>query len=202
MTSAAAVIVVCTGAWWLVRSPPPRTEATLPVATLPASSVPLDSTPARVSTTVPDGVVVHVAGAVAEPGVYEVEPGSRVVEAIERAGGVTEGADAAALNLAAIFPDGARIVVPLKGEPVPPDVIFTSGAADGTDGPRTPGALVNVNRATASELEALPGVGPATAAAIVDERTTHGPFVSIADLERVPGIGPVRLAALSELVTT
>lgn len=215
VTSAVAVLIVCAGGWWLVRSPPPPTEAALPMATTTpvgtraAEPVLAPASPASSGTAPVDAaadVVVHVAGAVERPGVYELPVGSRVDHAIERAGGASPTADTGALNLAAVVPDGARVVVPEQGESLPSGAELGLDTA-GVDGvPSSAGsgttAVVDVNRAAAFELETLPGVGPATAAAIIEERERNGPFATVADLERVPGIGPVRLAAISELVTT
>jgi len=128
--------------------------------------------------------------------VYELEQNSRVQHAIEAAGGVVDGADPDALNLAAMVVDGGRVYVPIAGEIVP----VVSGQS-GSSEEQIP-TIVDVNRASALELEALPGVGPATAAAIISERDSGGPFVSVDDLQRVPGIGPAKLDLLRDLVTT
>lgn len=185
-----ATLIVCAGAYWLVRSPPPPTEASLPVATT-ASSGPGTTTPVPEP---PSRVFVHVTGAVVEPGVFELPAGARVRDAVVAAGGPTAEADWNALNLAAVVADASRVYVPVVGEDVPvepsPEV---AGAAAGP---------IDVNRATADQLDELPGVGPATAAAIVTERERNGPFVNVDDLDRVPGIGPAKLEALRDLVTT
>jgi competence protein ComEA len=138
-------------------------------------------------------VIVHVAGAVNAAGVYSLPAGSRVDDAVAAAGGSTSAADPDALNLAATLTDGSRVYVPLVGEVVAVEAIDTTAPATGP---------LDVNRASASELDTLPGIGPATATAIVTERDRNGPFASVADLERVPGIGPAKLAALSDLVST
>lgn len=207
VTSALAVIVVCVGGWWLIRTPATPPESALPVAAaeVAAGSVTLPP-PSTVESSAPEAgtespsVVVHVAGAVIVPGVFEFSAGGRVADAIDRAGGPSVDADVAALNLAAPLVDGTRIYVPIVGEDVPIDrAVPSADPSDAGDGPTGP---IDVNRAGASELETLPGVGPATAAAIVTERDRNGPFVSFADLERVPGIGPAKLAAMDGLVTT
>ena len=207
--SAVAVVVVCAGAFWLVRSPPPPTEATLPLVSTSAASVPVgasDDTVASVPLDAPAStgaptVVVHVAGAVVAAGVYELPAGARVDGALAVAGGPVPDADPDALNLAAPVVDGSRIYVPRIGEEVPPTVtaqaVGTVGAVE-TGVPTT----VDVNEASAAALEDLPGVGPATATAIVAERERNGPFLSVDDLERVAGIGPAKIDALRELVTT
>ena len=141
-------------------------------------------------------VVVHVAGAVAEPGVYELPSGSRVLVAIDAAGGPLPKAEPSALNLAAPLVDGERIYVPRVGEIVPVAVDDpSSGAGVQPSGP------VDVNHATVDQLDELPGIGPATAAAIVDHREQNGPFATVDDLEAVRGIGPAKLEAIRDLVS-
>lgn len=192
ITSAAAVLAVCAGLFWLVRTSPPPTEAGLPMAT----SIP--TVPVTAAVPEPTGPVsVHVAGAVERAGVYELQVGSRVQDAIAAAGGATPEADANALNLAAELVDGTRVYVPVAGEALPVDGGGVSPPpASASTGP------VDLNRATAAELDVLPGVGPATAAAIVTERERNGPFLSVDELTRVRGIGPAKLEALAGLVTT
>lgn len=196
VVSALAVVVVCAGVFWLVRTPPPPTEASLPRAV--ASSVPEPSLPAvdpDAVTTGADFVAVHVAGAVLHPGVYELEANGRVQDAVEAAGGLADGADPNALNLAAVVVDGSRVYVPLIGEAVAIADLSVSG------GEQTQ-AIVDVNRASAVELESLPGIGPATAAAIIAERDSGGPFIDVDALQRVPGIGPAKLELLRDRVAT
>lgn len=204
IASAVAVLIVCGGAYWLVRTPPPPIEAALPrveAAGSPASTLPVPvAVSPEVSAAPTSRVTVHVAGSVLTPGVYELTSGARVHEAIDRAGGMAGAADVDTLNLAAPLVDGSRIHVPAVGEDVSAvaliDVPFVESAGDaGLVGP------VNVNRATAADLVGLPGVGPATSAAIITERQRNGPFLSVEDLERVPGIGPSKLASIRDLVT-
>lgn len=203
VTSAIAVAMVCGGAYWLVRAPAPPTESVLPRAVADpaaiATLVPPSAAPTPSDLSRPSGmVVVHVAGAVDRPGVYELAAESRVGDAIEVAGGASSGAAIDVLNLAAQLADGSRVYVPLVGEEVTGPLVAgdPSASATDTEGP------IDVNRSSAGELEALPGIGPATAAAIVTERERNGPFASFEDLDRVPGIGPAKLEALSGLVTT
>ncbi len=214
VTSSIAVIVVCLGGWWLLRSPVPPAESALPRATVSAAattSLPLVTlpTPSRAGAsagTLPSSsvVIVHVAGSVVRPGVYELPSTGRVVAAVEAAGGATAEADTSQLNLASPLVDGSRIYVPAVGEEVAPLVVPSGTAVGGNEanGAAIGGVVLDVNTATADELDELPGVGPATASAIVTERDRNGPFVSIDDLERVPGIGPAKLAAMRDLVTT
>ena len=153
-------------------------------------------------------VVVHVTGAVIRPGVVTLGEGSRVNDAISAAGGVSPDADTQQLNLARVLTDGEQIRVPRIGE-VLPDPAPQSGAAAtpgaGTD-PGKPGAgsasgTVNINTASASDLEKLPGIGPALAQRIVEYRDSHGPFASVDALTDVPGIGKAKLEALREQAT-
>ena len=154
-------------------------------------------------------IVVHVVGAVVSPGVVVLADGARVADAIAAAGGAASDADTEQLNLARVLGDGEQVRVPHAGEqlvapdpgPSPPGA-SGGGAAAGSSGGSTPGGgVVNINTAGASELEALPGIGPALAARIVEYRDGHGPFASVDDLTDVPGIGPAKLEALRSQAT-
>jgi competence protein ComEA len=138
-------------------------------------------------------LIVDVAGAVREPGVYEFVEGDRVIDAIERAGGPMPKADLSLLNLAAPLTDGTQILVPKAG---PPGAVAPGGATPGSSG-----GLLNVNTASATELEALPGIGEVLAATIVEYRTQNGPFSSVEDLMDVSGIGPATLDEIRDQVT-
>ncbi|MEZ5101989.1 MAG: ComEA family DNA-binding protein [Thermoleophilia bacterium] len=138
----------------------------------------------------PAEVVVDVAGAVREPGLYRLPEGSRVHDAIARAGGPTRRASVAGVNLAAPLVDGTQIVVPTRQE---------ANDAQSAAGEAAPGP-VRLSTATVEELDALPGVGPVTAQKIVAYREEHGPFRSVDDLDVIPGIGPARLEQLRDLV--
>jgi competence protein ComEA len=147
--------------------------------------------------------VVHVAGAVAAPGVYTLPAGARVIDAVDQAGGASPEADLGALNLAAPVRDGERIYVPLPGE-TPPAVLgsdVSGPSAGGSSGETGASGLVPVNTATAEELTALPGIGPVLAQRIVDFREAHGPFDALGDLGEVSGIGPKILASLADAVS-
>jgi competence protein ComEA len=136
--------------------------------------------------------LVHVAGAVRSPGVYQLRDGERIQDAVRRAGGPRPGADLNAINLAAKVADGQQVVVPRRGAAGAAPV---GGAAAGEPG-APPQAPVSLNTATAEQLDTLDGVGPATASKILEYRRQHGGFRSIDDLGEIPGIGPKRLAAL------
>ncbi|MEA2522044.1 MAG: competence protein ComEA [Actinomycetota bacterium] len=139
-------------------------------------------------------LIVDVTGYVHKPGVFEFPPGSRVIDAVERAGGATSNADLSALNLAALLVDGSQIVVPKDGGSI-------DGGSAGASPGATGGSIININSASESELETLTGVGPVLSAAIVQYRTDHGPFTSVDQLEDVSGIGPATLEALRPQVT-
>jgi competence protein ComEA len=140
-------------------------------------------------------LVVDVAGAVRRPGVYEFHEGDRVVDAIHAAGGSTPKASLDALNLAAPLVDGVQILVPVAAPAaaMPPGSGSVAGA--------TAAPLINVNTASATDLEALPGIGEVIAQRIIDYRTQNGPFAAVDDLLDVSGIGDAILGDISDLVT-
>ena len=140
----------------------------------------------------PEPLIVHVTGAVRRPGVYTLPDGTRVIDAVERAGGITRKADAVTVNLAAPLVDGAQVLIPEAYAP-------GAGAAPTGPGPAASG-IVHLNSADVAALDALPGIGPATAQRIVDWRQANGGFATVEDLEQVPGIGPAKLDALRDLV--
>lgn len=165
-------VMVTFGAWWW---------ATAGVDTSPVESVlPVIES---VEPTEPDVVVVHVSGAVQNPGVVRLVQGARAIDAIEAAGGAGPDAALAGVNLAAEVVDGSQIRVPRVGDPV------ASGAA-------AEESLVVVNQADATALETLPGVGPVLAARIIEHRDRQGPFTTPEDLLDVSGIGESILARL------
>lgn len=183
VAGAAAAVVLALGAWLLLRTPTgPPPETFLPMADAAASST---------SSSTPATVLVHAAGAVAHPGVYELVAGARVADLIDAAGGPTPDADVDQLNLAAPVADGERVYVPRAGEIVPGD----PGNGDSPKGP------LDLNTATLDQLDELPGIGPATAKAIIDERDRRGGFTSVEELLDVRGIGPAKLEQLRDLVT-
>jgi competence protein ComEA len=133
-------------------------------------------------------LVVDVAGAVARPGLYHLAAGTRIADAVAAAGGASAKADMTLVNLAAPLADGEQVLVPQHGAAAP------SGGAPSATAP------VDLNTASAEQLDALPGIGPTTAQKIIDYRQANGPFRSVDDLEAVPGIGPSKLAQLKGLV--
>jgi competence protein ComEA len=138
-------------------------------------------------------VTVHVVGEVRRPGVYELAGSSRVRDAVDAAGGLLGAAEQAAVNLARTVVDGEQIVVPRQGEAAP-------GGASGSGSTSSAPGKVDLNTASAEQLDTLPGIGPATAAKIVADRAANGPFRSVDDLMRVSGIGPAKFDSLKDLV--
>ncbi len=134
-------------------------------------------------------IYVHILGAVAHPGLYELHDGARVVDAVAAAGGLTDGADQSQVNLARFLTDGEQISVPLVGQT---PVGTTAGVSTGK---------VNINTADAMALETLPRVGPAMAARIIAWREANGRFTSVDDLRSVSGIGDRTFDALKDLIT-
>jgi len=171
---------------WYVRSLPRPVE----VSTTPSGAT--ASAPASASPSPEVIVLVDVAGWVRHPGVYEFGEGARVIDAIDAAGGVRTGALLEALNLAAPLADGTQILVPREGQ---------EGVAPPVTGGAVAGGLINVNTATATELEELPGVGEVIGQAIIDYRTENGPFTSVDQLLDVSGIGDATLENIRDLVT-
>lgn len=172
-----------------------------PGAGVSASSASSAATPS-VEATDPPHVYVHVIGAVERPGVYDLETGARVIDAVTAAGGLKPEAGAAGVNLARVLSDGEQIAVPTKeqlakGEAVP-GAAGTGGV--GASGPAQ-GGKVNINTADAAMLDTLPGVGPSTAQKIIADREANGPFAAVEDLGRVSGIGPKKLDGLKDLIS-
>ncbi|MFD6103080.1 ComEA family DNA-binding protein [Nocardia salmonicida] len=224
------IAVVLTGV--IVLRDQPVARAVPPVPALRAESIAVHADPtvavAAVSGRGPSTsaeVVVSVVGLVERAGLHRLPDGSRIADALEKAGGTREGADLAGLNLAQRLSDGDQVVVgatdPQIGQPRLGSIMIGAGRASppaptnagpskvGSDstGPSTGGGTgaksrIDLNTATEAELDALPGVGPVTAKAILAWRSTNGRFTDVAQLGEVDGIGPARLARLRELVTT
>lgn len=146
-------------------------------------------------------VYVDVDGAVARPGVYRLKDGARVSQAIDAAGGLTADADVTGLNRASKVADGQKIYVPKVGEQ---QTVSADGGADGgavlASGANDVAGLVNINTASAAELQTLSGIGPSMAQSIIDERTKNGAFASVDDLMRVSGIGEKKLAKIKDCI--
>ncbi|WP_084622815.1 helix-hairpin-helix domain-containing protein, partial [Nocardioides sp. CF8] len=205
--SIVVAVAVAVASWLAVRSDPEPVPALAPVSEplvstspvppgSPASIPPGPATGTATGTATGSAeVTVDVAGKVRSPGIAVLPPGSRVVDAVEAAGGARRGVDLASLNLARPLVDGEQILV---GLPVPAGVVGSLGA---TPGPAQTGPLVNLNTADPVTLETLPGVGPVTAGAIVSWRTEHGGFTAVEELLEVDGIGDATLAEIAPHVT-
>lgn len=152
----------------LLTSPPRGTEVPL----LPAPT--------------PRPIVVQVSGAVAVPGLYELDYGSRAQDAVDAAGGATDVANLDALNLARRLDDGDQVHVPIAGEAGASSAVFP----------------LNINIATLDEFSQLPGIGPVIAQAIIDYRNSHGDFQNPAEIQNVAGIGPSTFNSIEHLITT
>jgi competence protein ComEA len=157
-----------------------------------APVVPARASPAAAAVATARRLVVDVVGAVRRPGLVRLPEGSRVADAIARAGGLRRGAERAGVNFAAPVSDGQQVVVPQRGAAVAAGA--GAGATSASTGP------VSLNSATAEQLDTLPGVGPVTAEKIVAYRQQHGAFRSVDELDAISGIGPSRIADLRGLV--
>lgn len=181
LATAGAVLLV----WWLLSARPQTTTAETP---LPFAA---SSAPAKPDQPPAGELVIDVVGKVNKPGIVTIPKGSRVYEAIEAAGGLKGKVDTTALNMARVLADGEQLLVGLEPAAVP------GGATTG----EAATAKINLNSATAEQLDTLPGVGPVTAQSILSWRTENGRFGSIDDLLEVKGIGDSTLAELRDLVT-
>jgi competence protein ComEA len=180
--------------WWSRPEPRPAPQPIVRPAAQPAIAPPMGaSTP----TPSPSPLVVDVAGKVRHPGVVSLPPGARVIDAIKEAGGVRPGTKTGTLNLARHVVDGEQILVGVNATPAPTSPpTGTSGAP----GPAAQGPPMDLNSATATQLDQLPGVGPVLAQRIVDYRTQHGGFRSVDELRQVSGIGDAKYADIKSLV--
>jgi competence protein ComEA len=203
----AAVAVLITVFTMIRDRPAPVVSAKLPPVEMVSSASRSPAANAAPSSEQP--VVVSVVGLVRKPGLATLAPGARIADALNAAGGALDGADTIGLNMARQLADGEQIVVGIAPPSGQPAVLGSSvaastaapGAATASSSPGpAPGELLNLNTATAQQLDALPGVGPVTAAAIVAWRDAHGKFTSIDQLGEVDGIGPARLEKLRALV--
>ena len=201
---AVALVVAAFGVRYVVAGHASAAPSGTLLSLAPSSSPQPEPAP---SASVAATITVYVCGAVARPGVYDLALGSRVADLVKAAGGAAAKAELSAVNLAAKLADGQQIVVPRKVAGASAATGAIASAPTGAAAPVTgtaasaPQALVNLNTATLEELDALPGVGPATAQKIIDYRTQSGGFKTIDDLKNVSGIGDVKFAALKDAVT-
>jgi len=212
LAAIAAIAVLVTIFTLMREEPAPVVSAKLPPVDMAASATrsPAPSPSAGLN----QPVVVSVVGLVHTPGLVTLAPGARIADALKAAGGTTEGADTVGLNMARQVEDGEQIVVgiaPAKGQTAVLGSSVSSGTAaagppsstaarPGTPGRAGKSEVINLNTATVQQLDALPGVGPVTAGAIVAWRAAHGKFASVDQLGEVDGIGPGRLEKLRPLV--
>ena len=207
-----ATTIASAGIWLLVRPSAPLVESVVPHASGVGIVAPLSTLPTPLT------VRIHVAGAVVHPGVYTVSSSSRVVDAVEAAGGATSRADLERINLAQTIVDTEQVFVPFRSSritkvtvaprlrpsrtTVPVSLPTIPGALPIIGAPGTTATpLINLNSATSDQLDTLPGVGPSTAKAIISYRNRKGPFGKVEDLLNVPGIGPSKVAAIRDQVT-
>jgi competence protein ComEA len=202
LTGGVTALVLAGVAWFIMKPTPVPIDAFVPQVTSMA-------TPTSLS---PSQVKVHVAGAVTSPGVYQLSSSARVVDAITAAGGALRSADLESINLAQTLTDTEQVYVPVKKVSRPRVTIAprlrpqrtsptTIPASSGGAATMPSTKLVNLNTATAAELDSLTGVGPSTAKAIIAYRAKKGSFSKVEDLLNVPGIGPAKLAAMRDEVT-
>jgi competence protein ComEA len=196
-------IVLAGLAWFVLKPSPVPIDAYVPRVTT-VSAMP--------STVPPSIITVHVAGGVKNPGVYRLSSSARVVDAVASAGGALRSADLESINLAQTITDTEQIYIPIKKvsrprvttaprlRPQRTTPTTVPVIIDGNTGAQ-PDRLINLNTATASELDSLTGVGPSTAKAIIAYRSKKGLFSKVEDLLNVPGIGPAKLTALRDQVT-
>jgi competence protein ComEA len=219
-----ALVVLVGVSWWFLRPASAPVETTLPMASATTGTVGTGANAGAsgtgtaagppgagsTSTTVATDLVVQAAGAVGRPGVYRVAVGARVDDLVRAAGGLLPKADGDRVNLAAPLADGARVWIPAVGETEVPEVVAGGDVAVGGSGGGAAGGagsggatatpqVVDLNSATADQLDTLPGVGPSTAAAILAYRSEHGPFASVDDLLEVRGIGDAKLEQIRPL---
>ena len=208
LASAFGVIVMVVGVWWVVRVPPPPPESTIPFASSTVAASTVGAGSVAIPTMPVSRITVYVSGEVAKPGVYVLLPTARMIDAVQAAGGATSAADLVVVNLAAPLVDAAQVFIPRIGSTprvklprphaginLPTAGTAVVGAVGGTSATAVPG-IVDLNSASLSDLDSLPGVGPSTAQAIIDYRVANGPYASVDDLLNVRGIGPSKLAAM------
>jgi len=212
---AALAIVGAVFGWWMYQSwvGSPST----PPGVVEGASNSVEETAAPVSlldhgveaseTPEPEPIFVHLVGAVLRPGVYILDEGDRLTDAVTLAGGLTGNADERSINLARMVCDGEQVLVLTEDEfasvgiGVPYDVVASgTGARTSTSEPQATPGLIDINKADSASLETLPGIGPATAANIISDRESNGPFQDVDDLVRVSGIGDKSMEAIRDLV--
>ncbi|HET7724356.1 MAG TPA: helix-hairpin-helix domain-containing protein [Propionibacteriaceae bacterium] len=198
--AAITLVAVLASAAWLLRAKavPVAVAAPTPIPRASSAGSP-DSSP-RSSTASPSPtptILVHVLGAVASPGLVRLPQGARVADALAAVGGLRGDGDAAELNLAAVLTDGCQVVVGTRTAPRGEVRVGPGGTGPSQPGTSGSEVLVDLNTATLTQLDALPGVGPVTAQAILDYRTKNRRFSSIEELQEVDGIGAKMYAQIA-----
>lgn len=202
-----SLIAVALAGWWLLRVPPPPPEDSIPIAStattlsFAVSSPQMTELDKKLVNELVSELTVHIAGAVKTPGVYQLHVGARINDGVVAAGGATAQADLDSVNLAMLLSEGEQIYIPKRNEK--PHIIvqprFTSSNNLNSSNSATNNELqisININTATAIELEQLAGVGPSTAKAIIEFRQKNGGFKTVEDLLNVRGIGPAKLSEI------
>lgn len=196
--SVLSLIAVAMAGWWLLRVPPPPPEDSIPIAgTVTTLSVMAISPP---TTALITEITVHITGAVKTPGIYQFHLGARINDGVVAAGGATTQADLDSVNLATLLSEGEQIYIPKRNEK--PHVIVQPRFANSNNSTSLENSAnglkmsININTATAIELEQLTGVGPSTAKAIIEYREKNGAFKTVEDLLNVRGIGPAKLSEI------
>ena len=205
--SVLSLIAVALAGWWLLRVPPPPPEDSIPIASTATTLSFAVSSPQKIELDtklfreLATELTVHIAGAVKTPGVYQLHIGARINDGVVAAGGATAQADLDSVNLAMLLSEGEQIYIPKRKDK--PHIIvqprFTSSNNLNSSNSATNNELqisININTATAIELERLAGVGPSTAKAIIEFRQKNGGFKTVEDLLNVRGIGPAKLSEI------
>jgi competence protein ComEA len=172
--AAISILSVVAGLWFWISGKP--TELELPVELSVTQSEPEVA-----------NLIIHVVGDVVAPGVVELPAGSRVIDAVQAAGGATKPAKLASLNLARVLFDGEQIVV--------------GGVIPGASSSASAVGKLNINQASSAQLEGLPGIGPVIAGKIISHRESNGPFRQITEIQNVSGIGPAVYGKIKDLIT-
>ena len=199
--AALTLLAVVVSVGWLLRAKAmpmavavsPDT-ASVPSPTASVSPSAASATPSAPATTT---ILVHVIGAVVKPGVVSLPEGARVEDALAAVGGLRGDADPAELNLAAVVSDGTQIIIGTKASPRGEVREGSTSSGSVSTGTATVGAIIDLNTATLTQLDTIPGIGPVTAQAILDYRTKHGKFTKIEELQEVDGIGTKTYAQIA-----